>query len=505
MKKSIVLIVATIIIMAGAVSADTVITQEVASVRWYVKGSTTLKLSGTLNDAAMDALSKGEEVSIQNSFTNYLCAPTLLDKNDKGYAKKAGTQNISAKSKNGKFSWTEKDAANNFAFAIGSETIKPTQATLKSSGTLQTECFTEFETKMATLFDILNFGTYAFFPEKKGENFKYSAKEQNVQVKFSANSKGKANLSYKFSPAVVSPAVINENVYVDPFSVTNKLYLVIDLLSETNVIGYLDDVPKGGWTEEYKTTKLVLRRIEPGTFSMGSPKDERGRYDDETQHQVTLTNAYYIGVFETTQKQYELITGDDPSEYKGGARPVESVYYNMIRGNRKGASWPYNNDVDGNSFFGKLRAKIGLIFDLPTEAQWEYACRAGTTTALNDGNNIANIYSDGCLAKLARYYCNRDDGKGGYGEHTTVGSYSPNAWGLYDMHGNVYEWCLDWYKSNLGSGSVTDPKGPDYGSYRVLRGGYYHTFAGACRSACRSFKSPDNADCDVGFRVFLVK
>ena len=346
---------------------------------------------------------------------------------------------------------------------------------------------------------------HAFFPEKKGENFKYSAKEQNVQVKFSANSKGKANLSYKFSPAVVSPAVINENVYVDPFSVTNKLYLVIDLLSETNVISYLDDVPKGGWTEEYKTTKLVLRRIEPGTFSMGSPEDELGRYYNETQHQVTLTNAYYIGVFETTQKQYELITGDDPSKYKGGARPVESVSYDMIRGDRKGASWPYNNDVDGNSFFGKLRAKIGLIFDLPTEAQWEYACRAGTTTALNDGSNITNSYEDGNLNKLGRYLYNQQDGKGGYGEHTTVGSYSPNAWGLYDMHGNVYEWCLDRDKSYLGSGSVTDPKGPDYGRARALRGGGWYGNASNCRSAYRRDDCPDCGSSYYGFRVVLVQ
>ena len=516
MKRFILLIIAVFFSMAEALSAGTVIMQEIPSVCGYVKGSTTLKLSGMLNEAAIEALSKGASFSIQNRFTNYLCAPILLDKTQKGFGKKSNVQIITANSKNGKFSWTEKDVTKNFAFAIGSETIKPIKATLKSSGTLQTEDLAEFETKKATLFDLLcnkgsdeSVGAYAFTPRKKGENFKFSAKEQDIQVKFSVNSKGKTNLSYKFSPAAVSPAVISEDG--DPFSVTNKLYLVIDLLSETNVISYLDDVPEGGWTEEYKTTKLVLRRIEPGTFVMGSPTNELGRIPIdvgifETQHQVTLTNAFYIGVFETTQKQYELITGMEPSEYAGATRPVESVSYDMLRGNDKGASWPYGYDVDEDSFFGKLRSKTQMTFDLPTEAQWEYACRAGTTTALNDGSNITNTYSDGSLAKLARYCFNRDDGKGGYGEHTAVGSYQPNAWGLYDMLGNVYEWCRDWFEEDLGTTPATEPYGPSVGSLRVIRGGGWSLLAYSCRSANRYYRGyPHRCRNLSGFRIVLVR
>ena len=259
------------------------------------------------------------------------------------------------------------------------------------------------------------------------------------------------------------------------------------------------DVKKG----TCKTKELWLRRIEPGTFTMGSPEDERGRNDNETQHEVTLTKAYYISIFEMTQKQFKAIAGYNISHFKGATRPVECVSYDMLRGTKNGSQWPLNYEVDDNSVLGRIRKKAGNIFDLPTEAQWEYACRAGTTTALNDGNNITNIYRDGCLAKLARYDDNRDDGKGGYGEHTQVGSYKPNAWGLYDMHGNVSEWCLDW--DGKYADTETNPAGASSGSFRVLRGGYYHTFAGACRSACRSSKSPGNADCDVGFRVFLVK
>ena len=513
MRCAVLLTVAMLFLMVGALSADTVVTQEVVNVCGYVKGSTTLKLSGTFSEAAMEELSQGAEVSVRNDLANYLCAPVQLDKNKNGYGKKTLTQNVSVKSKNGKFSWTEKDVTKNFSFAVGSEIIKPTKATLKSSGTLQKEDLAEFETKKATLFDTFcnengseSVGAYAFIPEKKGENFKYSAKEQDLQVKFSANSKGKANMAYKFSPAAVSPAVIGENLYEDPFSVTNKLYIVIDLLDGNNIISYLDDVPEGGWTEEYKTTKLVLRKIEPGTFVMGTSTNELVRTSFETQHEVTLTQAYYIAVFETTQRQYELIAGENPSGYKGSARPVENVSYDMLRGDDKGTSWPASYEVDETSFFGKLRAKTGLVFDLPTEAQWEYACRAGTTTALNSGKDLSDQRECEEMAEVGRYSYNRDDGKGGYtNAHTTVGSYLPNAWGLYDMHGNVYEWCLDWFQNNLKD-PATEPHGPSWRPYRAIRGGCWYNAADSCRSASREGGSdPSEYSRSGGFRVAIVQ
>ncbi|MBR4465707.1 formylglycine-generating enzyme family protein [bacterium] len=513
MRSAVLLTVAMLFLTVGALSADTVVTQEVVNVCGYVKGSTTLKLSGTFSEAAMEELSQGAEVSVRNDLANYLCAPVQLDKNKNGYGKKTLTQNVSAKTKNGKFSWAEKDVTKNFSFAVGSEIIKPTKATLKSSGTLQKEDLAEFETKIVTLFDTLcnengseSVGAYAFIPEKKGENFKYSAKEQDLQVKFSANSKGKANMAYKFSPAAVSPAVIGENLYEDPFSVTNKLYIVIDLLDGNNIISYLDDVPEGGWTEEYKTTKLVLRKIEPGTFVMGTSTNELVRTSFETQHEVTLTQAYYIAVFETTQRQYELIAGENPSGYKGSARPVENVSYDMLRGDNKGTSWPASYEVDETSFFGKLRAKTGLAFDLPTEAQWEYACRAGTTTALNSGKDLSDQRECEEMAEVGRYGYNRDDGKGGYtNAHTTVGSYLPNAWGLYDMHGNVYEWCLDWFQNNLKD-PATEPHGPSWRPYRAIRGGCWYNAADSCRSASREGGSdPSEYSRSGGFRVAIVQ
>ncbi len=294
---------------------------------------------------------------------------------------------------------------------------------------------------------------------------------------------------------------------------TTPLYLVVNL--NTGAVTPSATGPDLS-DDTCRTTELWLRRIPKGTFTMGSPDTEVGRYSTETQHQVTLTEDFYIGVFEITQKQYSLIQGSNPSAYKGDTRPVESVTYNTLRGtgSTAGAGWPtYGHAVDSDSFLGKLRAKTGKTFDLPTEAQWEYACRAGTTTALNTGKNLTSTDLDSAMDEAGRYSYNQNDGKGGYSSnHTKVGSYLPNAWGLYDMHGNVFEWCLDWYTSDLGSSAVTDPKGPNTGSDRdrVFRGGRWDSHAQSCRSAIRGhdqsrYGNPfyvGSGNC--GFRVVLL-
>ena len=212
-----------------------------------------------------------------------------------------------------------------------------------------------------------------------------------------------------------------------------------------------------------------------------------------------------------------LVMGSNPSAFKGDTRPVECVPYNTLRGSLDGANWPSHGRVDAGSFFGKIRARTSLTLDLPTEAMWEYACRAETTTALNNGKNLEKATQDRAMAEVGRYSYNRSDGKGGYSLHTKVGSYAPNAWGLYDMHGNVAEWCLDWWQSNLGTTAVTDPKGATSGCYRLVRGGCWFTeynagAAAACRSAYRCFHYIDyyhdyrytSSDCavsGVGFRI----
>ena len=271
----------------------------------------------------------------------------------------------------------------------------------------------------------------------------------------------------------------------------NGAYCVIDISGGSNAehypVSYLAAEPKGGWTDEHKTTKLVLRRIEPGKFKM------RGQYE------VTLTKPFYCGVFEVTQKQYELVMGNNPSEFKGDMRPVESVSWGMIRGDSAKYNWPSSANVDSSSFIGKIRVRTGLKFDLPTEAQWEYACRAGTTSKFNNGGD-----SETDLKKLGRCNGNQSDGKGGNSSHhTTVGSYEPNRWGLYDMHGNVWEACLDW-RGNLSSG-VTDPQGPSSGAVRVARGGCWRSSMSHCVPSYQdgNMSPSDRYDCGIGFRVCI--
>ena len=291
------------------------------------------------------------------------------------------------------------------------------------------------------------------------------------------------------------------------------LYLVVDLSAgpkaEKYPVTYLADVPKGSWTDEYKTDKLVLRRIEPGKFVMGSPEGELGHGDNETQHEVTLTRGFYIGVFEVTQKQWERVMGDWPSYFsKAGsreARPVESVSYDDIRGASAGAAWPATDDVDATSFMGRLRARTGQTFDLPTEAQWEYTCRAGTTTSLNSGKNVTSAESCPNLSEVGRYKANSGDVA--YNIDTRAGtakagSYRPNAWGLYDLHGNAWERCLDW-KSNY-AGAECDPKGAAAASNRVIRGGGWNTVASRCSSAYRCSSTPSDRNNNGGFRVVLA-
>ncbi len=278
-------------------------------------------------------------------------------------------------------------------------------------------------------------------------------------------------------------------------------YLVVDL--NTGAITTSSTGPDLS-DDTCRTTELWLRRIQKGTFTMGSPDTEVGRFSSETQHQVTLTEDFYIGIFPITQKQFFLVYGSNPSNYQGDTRPVEKINYGILRGESKGAGWPSSNEVDEDSFLGKLRAKTGRDFDLPTEAQWEYACRAGTTTALNTGKNLTLPSQDSAMDEAGRYLSNQKDGRGGYSEHTKVGSYLPNAWGLYDMHGNVRECCLDWYQKDLGNSAVTDPKGPATGTDRSDRGGSFFFYAQHCRSATRNKLSPLGSSPFLGGRVALT-
>lgn len=257
---------------------------------------------------------------------------------------------------------------------------------------------------------------------------------------------------------------------------TPATYCVIDLSAGANAssypVTYLAAPPSGGFNvDEYKTSKLVLRRIEAGYSS---------------QLNLTLTKPYFCGVFELTQKQYWLVTGRNPSQFSGDTLPVEKVSYNEIRGSSNGAQWPSSSDVDATSFMGRLRARTGLDFDLPTEAQWEYACRAGTRTKYYWGDSIDDNYS---------WYADNSSNK----THP-VGTKTPNAWGLYDMSGNVSEWCLDWY-SRYFLLYGTDPIGASTGEHRVWRGGAWSSGAGNCTSSFQGYSPPSYGFDFHGFRL----
>ena len=287
-----------------------------------------------------------------------------------------------------------------------------------------------------------------------------------------------------------------------------KKYMVVDLSGGTSAasypVSYLSGVPEGGWGDEYKTMKLVLRLVQPGTFTMGSPSGEIGRDTSATgelQHQVTLTKPYYIGIFEMTQGQYKCITGNNPADRVIALdHPVNEISYDMIRGTNQGQNWPADNNVDSDSFIGVLRNKTGLVFDLPTEAQWEYACRATTTTALNSGKNLTSTTVCANVAEVGRYLHNSNDGKGN--NYVKGGQYLGNSWGLYDMHGNLDELCLDYY-DGYTSTAQTDPVGPTTGTERVIRGGSWEDVASECRSARRIPVDSNYHAQHVGFRVIV--
>jgi formylglycine-generating enzyme required for sulfatase activity len=318
-------------------------------------------------------------------------------------------------------------------------------------------------------------------------------------------------------------------------------YMVIDLNGGMEASSYsitnLTAMPLGGWTDEYKTTKLVLRKIPKGTFVMGDRSTDYPDAEDVGLHSVTLTKDFYIGVFEVTQRQWELVMGNRPSYFTNSScyasRPVEWVSYYEIRENplpvidvydpgypgRQDAGsddpavdWPSNSMVNAFSFMGKLRARTGLLtLDLPTEAQWEYACRAGTTTALNTGYNRNGSNIDPRMDVAGRYAGNGANLYGAersvdtFGGTAKVGSYLPNTWGLYDMHGNVQEWCLDWYgASPQPPDAQTDPEGAASGCERVTRGGDCFTPARCFHLQSRFGIKPVARINGLGFRAALT-
>jgi formylglycine-generating enzyme required for sulfatase activity len=239
-------------------------------------------------------------------------------------------------------------------------------------------------------------------------------------------------------------------------------------------------------------------RINSGTFTMGSPASEKERYDWEgPQHQVTISKGFWMGKYEVTQKEWVAVMGSNPSYFKGDNLPVEQVSWNDVidycnkRSVKEGLTPAYT--VSGSEVRWDKNASG---YRLPTEAEWEYACRAGTSTPFSTGSNVTTNQ-----ANYNGNYPYNGNAKGTYREKTwAVGSGTANAWGLHDMHGNVYEWCWDWYE-DYSSGAQTDPAGAIVGVYRVLRGGSWCDYARDLRSVRRVYYAPSGINYLNGFRL----
>ena len=252
----------------------------------------------------------------------------------------------------------------------------------------------------------------------------------------------------------------------------------------------------GSWHRERFDFQKHMVWIEPGTFQMGGPRSETGSAVDNTAFEVTIRDGFHIGKFEVTQSIYQRLMGVNPSHF-GGLRAVRHHPLAMIMGEDlpvESVSWQ-----DAMEFCRRLteserksgRLPEGHVYSLPTEAQWEYAARAGS------GNSYCFGNSENTLGDYAWYA--KNCGK----KPQPVGLKRPNAWGLHDMHGNVWEWCRDWY-ANYPTSPVKDPTGPASGNKRVNRGGGWYGNADNSKSAYRNLDPPDYRKPGLGFRIACV-
>jgi formylglycine-generating enzyme required for sulfatase activity len=276
---------------------------------------------------------------------------------------------------------------------------------------------------------------------------------------------------------------------------------------------------------------MTFNLLPAGTFTMGSPPGEPGRDDDETSHSVTLTESFYMQTTEVTNGHWDAVIVDkargvNPSaSHSGEDYPVESVNWYEAASFANWLSWDeglipcYDGQGTCTGTLGDNFTCSSVVivagctgYRLTTEAQWEYAARAGTVTAyanpysFDAGNTETGGGFNSNLHAMGWYEFNNEGGDlsrdaAGYPSGTKpVAQKQANRWGLYDMHGNVHEWCQDWYGS-YASGPVIDPQGPDNGAYRVIRGGSWRSVAHRCRSAYRNYSSPGNRGINLGFRL----
>jgi formylglycine-generating enzyme required for sulfatase activity len=249
-----------------------------------------------------------------------------------------------------------------------------------------------------------------------------------------------------------------------------------------------NDDPQAGDSKTIEIADGVTMEVvwcPAGTFSMGSPDSEQERDSNETLHYVTLSQGFWIGRYEVTKEQWRAVKGATPWEGQDDVLDEDDSPATYV-------SW---NDC--SAFVSDLNDATGLSFAIPTEAQWEYACRAGTETRFYWGDDSEYSIMD----DYAWFYDNAEGPGAAYAHNVALKS--PNPWGLYDMIGNISEWCSDWYKDDLGDGDEVDPDGPKKGTEKLQRGGSWSSYGNNCRAANRTHKAPDQANVRYGLRVVL--
>ncbi len=303
-----------------------------------------------------------------------------------------------------------------------------------------------------------------------------------------------------------------------PITTTTMTYTTGDQLLYTatsgTYIASVPDVPTGSKTINFNFATIPTSAIPAGTFTMGSPGSEVNRYSDEAQYQVTLS-AFRMSKYEITNTQYAAFLNaksiGSNGLYAAGAYPTQALIYASSDSydfglHYSGSQWVpatgYENaPVINVTWYGATEYATYIGGTLPTEAQWEYACRAGTTTPFNTGAFLTNLQAN---YNWAYPYNGGTNTVTTYpGKTQTVGTYAANAYGLYDMHGNVWEWCSDWY-GTYPTAAQTNPTGATTGSYRVIRGGSWDSDARYCRSAFRNSSDPSDSYSFIGFRVVFV-
>lgn len=305
-----------------------------------------------------------------------------------------------------------------------------------------------------------------------------------VSTEDSALTEKDADNLYPIDPPKACPGVLEES------------YLVIDIsggqAAATWPVTTLNKIPSDGWGDEFKTDKIVLRKVNSGSYWRQSCSAEEAwkRKTKNPPCERFVNKSFYIGVFEITQRQYEHVTGMRPSRHspsEGWEKlPVETVSYDDIRGRREGAKFPNSHDVDAQSFLGILRQKTGIKnLDLPSEGVWEYCCSAG-------GSYIDMKQLD-ANARFSRYPTVKEP----HGAPAVVGSYKPNVLGLYDMQGNVNEWCMD----HIGKQEPKEVPFRQFGCDRVVKGGHYDSIPELCHPSITYSQCSSFGDSTIGFRI----